>query len=148
MVKKDSLFKETLIIGALGAFVAIMACYLLAGGKQIPELIGPREVLETEVVYEVVTNTPEPPETPEAPSQADLWAPATWLTLDGYEDGVLAVETINIWVDHYDRDAGVAATGKHGERVKLIERVGDGVKIETEAGDQGWVIYTFVKEYK
>ena len=75
--------------------------------------------------------------------------PATWLTLDGKEaDGTLAVQSINLWNDYDDRAAGIAGTGKHGQRVKLIRRAGDSVQIELPNGAQGWVTYYFIKEYK
>jgi hypothetical protein len=75
--------------------------------------------------------------------------PTTWLTLDGKEaDGTLAVTEINLWKDHDNRGAGIAGVGQHGQQVKLIRRVGEGVQIELPDGTRGWVTYYFIKEYK
>jgi ABC-type Fe3+-hydroxamate transport system substrate-binding protein len=75
--------------------------------------------------------------------------PATYLTLDGYDkDAGIIVTPINLWKDYNDRSAGIAAKGQHGERVKLIRRSGDGVQIELQSGEKGWVTYYFIKEYK
>jgi len=76
-------------------------------------------------------------------------AQATYVTLDGREeDGTLSVPSINVWKDHNNRGAGVVGVGKHGQRVKLIRKVGDGVEIELPNGARGWVTYYFIKENK
>ena len=73
---------------------------------------------------------------------------ATYVTLDGTENGELVVQEINVWKDYDNRSAGIVGVGKHGQQVKLIRRSGDGVKIELPNGTQGWVTYYFIKEYK
>jgi len=42
----------------------------------------------------------------------------------------------------------VVAQVPHGEQVKFIARSGDGILIETKAGQRGWVTYWFIKELK
>jgi hypothetical protein len=73
---------------------------------------------------------------------------ATYVTLDGTENGELVVPEINVWKDYDNRGAGIVGVGKHGQQVKLIRRSGDGAKIELPNGAQGWVTYYFIKEYK
>ncbi len=73
----------------------------------------------------------------------------TAVTLDGYDkDADLTVYEINVWKDYADRAAGIVGTGNHGEKVRFIKQVDDGVLIELPNGEQGWVTYHFIKEYK
>ena len=74
---------------------------------------------------------------------------AVYVTLDGYDkDADVTIYDINVWKDYDDRAAGIVGTGNHGEQVKFIKQVGDGVLIELPNGKQGWVTYYFIKEYK
>lgn len=75
--------------------------------------------------------------------------PAVWLTLDGYDkQSGTTIQEINLWKDYNKRAAGVAATARDGDKVKLVKREGEGVLIELQNGKQGWVTYYFIKEYK
>ena len=72
-----------------------------------------------------------------------------YVTLDGYDaDANLTVENINIWKEYNNRPLGISTTGKHGQKVKLLNKVGDAVEVETEDGKKGWVTYYFIKELK
>ena len=115
----------------------------------IPDIVATQMAVETAAVATLRAEMSVPARTP-APAVPKAEAtPATWLTLDGKEaDGTLAVQSINVWKDYDNRGAGIADTGQHGQRVKLIRRSGDGVKIELPNGVQGWVTYYFIKEYK
>jgi hypothetical protein len=117
-------------VGVLVAFISLISLIIVGG------------------LYYLISDGGEEP-TPAATLVKVTATPVTWLTLDGYEsDGTLAVTRINLWKDYENRAAGIAGVGLHGERVKLIRRLGDGVKVELPDGTQGWVTYYFVKEYK
>ena len=71
------------------------------------------------------------------------------VTLDGYDASTnMTVEDINIWKDYNNRSLGISTRGKHGQKVKLLNKVGDGVEVETKDGKKGWVTYYFIKELK
>jgi len=86
--------------------------------------------------------------TPRTPVSVTATA-VTWLTLDGYDPQAgITVQAINLWNDHADRGAGIAGTGRHGERVQLVRRAGEGVLVKLPDGTRGWVTYYFIREYK
>lgn len=69
------------------------------------------------------------------------------VTIDGKDPaGGDIIDPINIWENYRTRT--YAGRVKHGQKVTVIKRVGDGVLIETKAGLRGWVTYFFIKEYK
>jgi hypothetical protein len=76
--------------------------------------------------------------------------PTPWyVTLDGYDKAAgITVQTINVWKDYNDRNAGTVGTGRHGEKVEVVRRSGDGVQIELSNGKRGWVTYYFIREFK
>lgn len=71
------------------------------------------------------------------------------VTIDGYEkDAGLIVDPVNVWKSYSSRTSGVSGTVSHGDHVKLLDRSGDGVLIESSSGVRGWVSYQFIKELK
>lgn len=71
------------------------------------------------------------------------------VTIDGYDpDSQTTINTINIWKNYEDRMAGIAAKVQHGDKVEMIERKGDGVRVRTANGTTGWLTYSFIKELK
>jgi len=73
-----------------------------------------------------------------------------YITIDGWDNDANPpdlIQNINVWNDYNTRDKVVCQVS-HGERVELITRSGNGVKIKTSSGCQGWVTYWFIKEYK
>lgn len=70
------------------------------------------------------------------------------VTMDGTENGQLQVYTINIWKDYNNRDKGMSGTVNHGDKVFFVKRQGNGVLIETQGGQRGWVTHYFIKEFK
>ncbi|MBE7546623.1 MAG: hypothetical protein K8F34_05000 [Candidatus Kuenenia stuttgartiensis] len=74
-----------------------------------------------------------------------------YVTLDGYDAGTnppITIHNINLWNDYKNRSKGISVTAKHGDRVKLIRREGNGVLVETLNGKRGWVTYYLIKELK
>jgi len=74
-----------------------------------------------------------------------------YLTIDGFgyvNTGKIEVEIIFLWKDLDNRDLGIAAKVKHGDKVKFIQQEGFRVLVETKDGKQGWVLYVFIKELK
>ena len=51
---------------------------------------------------------------------------------------------VNVW-DNYQTRSRVVARCTDGERVQILERSGDGVKIRTSSGVSGWVSYWFLR---
>lgn len=95
------------------------------------------------------TAAPTPSPLPTATPSPKSTPPVTFMTIDGYDpasDSI--VDPINVWQDYENRDAGIATQVHHGDKVKFIQRKGDGILIETLDGTQGWVTYWFVKELK
>ncbi|MGC1241586.1 MAG: hypothetical protein WA874_08355, partial [Chryseosolibacter sp.] len=70
------------------------------------------------------------------------------LTINGYDaDSKSIIERINLW-NNYETRRRVVGQVRHGEKVVLLKRMGDGVFIETSAGVRGWLTYWFIKEYE
>ena len=68
-------------------------------------------------------------------------------TIDGYDPASESIiDPINLWSDYETRV--YAGKVRHGEKVKIIKRVGDGVLIEKQNGKRGWLTYFFIKEFK
>jgi hypothetical protein len=73
----------------------------------------------------------------------------TPVNLDGYDpDSKTTIQEIRLWKDYENRAAGVAGKARHGQKVQMIERKGDGVLIQTDSGVTGWVTYYFIMELK
>jgi len=77
------------------------------------------------------------------------------ITFDGMvEDRTIGCPVINIGYNFNDRTLApedghpVVATVKHGERGLLLKRKGDGCKVKTRSGVEGWVKYWWIKELK
>ena len=82
------------------------------------------------------------------PPTSEVKSETRWVTMDGTENGELMVPIINLWKDYNNRSRGVAGTIRHGARVKLIRRSGNGVLVETKSGTRGWATYYFVREFQ
>jgi hypothetical protein len=75
--------------------------------------------------------------------------PGQFVSLDGYDASVgITVLTIALWNDYRNYAAGFAGAGRHGDGVKFIKRVGDGILVEISDGRRGWVDAIFIKEFK
>ena len=72
------------------------------------------------------------------------------VTMDGYDaDTGVTVDPINLWRDYRDRmGRGTSGQARHGEKVTLIRREGNGVLVETDEGTHGWATYYFIRELK
>ena len=68
-------------------------------------------------------------------------------TIDGYDPASDSIiDPINLWLNYETRV--YAGRVRHGEKINIIKRVGDGVLIEKENGKRGWLTYFFIKELK
>ncbi len=75
--------------------------------------------------------------------------PGQFVSLDGYDASVgITVLSIALWNDYRNYAAGFAGVGRHGDGVKFIKRVGDGILVEISDGRRGWVDAIFIKEFK
>ncbi|MCH7916314.1 MAG: hypothetical protein IH856_25305, partial [Deltaproteobacteria bacterium] len=75
--------------------------------------------------------------------------PGQFVSLDGYDASVgITVLSIALWNDYKNQAAGFAGVGRHGDGVKFIKRVGDGILVEISDGRRGWVDAIFIKEFK
>ena len=75
--------------------------------------------------------------------------PGQFVSLDGYDASVgITVLSIALWNDYRNQAAGFAGVGRHGDGVKFIKRVGDGILVEISDGRRGWVDAIFIKEFK
>jgi hypothetical protein len=138
--------KKTIVIAAAGVAavlcVGCLALALLTDTTPAPEATATTVAEAT--APSAPTDTPPPTDTP-APTPT----PETFVTMDGYDPASDSIiDPINLWIDYDDRSAGIAAKAKHGDKVKLVQREGDGVLVETADGVQGWVTYYFIKEFK
>lgn len=71
-----------------------------------------------------------------------------YATIDGYADVAQElIDPVNVW-DNYKTRTAIVARVRHGERVGIVRREGDGVLIETSNGVRGWLTYTFLRDIK
>lgn len=69
------------------------------------------------------------------------------VTINGHDavSGEL-IDPVNVWKSYTDRSGGIVARLHDGDKVTMLQRVGQGVKIRTGDGTEGWVTYFFIKE--
>lgn len=68
------------------------------------------------------------------------------VTINGYDAATnTTIDPLNLWSDYQDRKW--VGKVRHGEKVYFLNREGDGVYIETQEGQKGWITYWFIKEF-
>lgn len=68
-------------------------------------------------------------------------------TINGYDSATGSIiDPINVFKDYENRDLGISGKAKHGEKVTILEKSGNGVRIKTGSDITGWVSSLFVKE--
>ncbi len=68
-------------------------------------------------------------------------------TINGYDSATGSIiDPINVFKDYENRDLGISGKAKHGEKVTILEKSGNGVRIKTSSDVTGWVSSWFVKE--
>jgi hypothetical protein len=83
------------------------------------------------------------------PTEAKSSSPAILRTgvTNGFDpETKTIINPINIFKDYENRNLGISGKVGHGERVTIMERSGNGLKIYTNSGVTGWVSKEFVKE--
>jgi hypothetical protein len=72
--------------------------------------------------------------------------PAQIVTINGTDaaSGTI-IDPINLWRDYTDRNKGIAATVRHGERVTLIREQGGAALIRKSNGAEGWLNTQFIR---
>ncbi len=128
--------RKTVISNAL--MLSLLFVFLFAGGS----LVGCARVKSYNPFQQSLESKVESKEKPEV-------RPGQFVSLDGYDASVgITVLTIALWNDYKNYDAGFAGAGRHGDGVKFIKRVGDGILVEISDGRRGWVDAIFIKEFK
>jgi hypothetical protein len=127
---------KTVISNAL--MLSLLFVFLFAGGS----LVGCARVKSYNPFQQSSESKVESKEKPEV-------RPGQFVSLDGYDASVgITVLTIALWNDYKNYAAGFAGSGRHGDGVKFIKRVGDGILVEISDGRRGWVDAIFIKEFK
>ena len=68
-------------------------------------------------------------------------------TITGYDSATGSIiDPINVFKDYEDRNLGISGKARHGEKVTILEKSGNGVRIKTGSDVTGWVSSWFVKE--
>ena len=128
--------RKTVISNAL--MLSLLFVFLFAGGS----LVGCARVKSYNPFGQSSESTVESKEKPEV-------RPGQFVSLDGYDASVgITVLSIALWNDYRNYAAGFAGVGRHGDGVKFIKRVGDGILVEISDGRRGWVDAIFIKEFK
>jgi hypothetical protein len=128
--------RKTVISNVL--MLSLLFVFLFAGGS----LVGCARVKSYNPFQQSLESKVESKEKPEV-------RPGQFVSLDGYDASVgITVLTIALWNDYKNYDAGFAGAGRHGDGVKFIKRVGDGILVEISDGRRGWVDAIFIKEFK
>ncbi len=128
--------RKTVISNAL--MLSLLFVFLFAGGS----LVGCARVKSYNPFQQSLESKVESKEKPEV-------RPGQFVSLDGYDASVgITVLSIALWNDYRNQAAGFAGVGRHGDGVKFIKRVGDGILVEISDGRRGWVDAIFIKEFK
>ena len=128
--------RKTVISNAL--MLSLLFVFLFAGGS----LVGCARVKSYNPFGQSLESKVESKEKPEV-------RPGQFVSLDGYDASVgITVLSIALWNDYKNQAAGFAGVGRHGDGVKFIKRVGDGILVEISDGRRGWVDAIFIKEFK
>ncbi len=128
--------RKTVISNAL--MLSLLFVFLCAGGS----LVGCARVKSYNPFEQSSESKVESKEKPEV-------RPGQFVSLDGYDASVgITVLSIALWNDYRNQAAGFAGVGRHGDGVKFIKRVGDGILVEISDGRRGWVDAIFIKEFK
>ncbi|MFB3123431.1 MAG: hypothetical protein ACE10H_14725 [Candidatus Binatia bacterium] len=128
--------RKTVISNAL--MLSLLFVFLFAGGS----LVGCARVKSYNPFGQSSESKVESKEKPEV-------RPGQFVSLDGYDASVgITVLSIALWNDYRNYAAGFAGVGRHGDGVKFIKRVGDGILVEISDGRRGWVDAIFIKEFK
>jgi len=128
--------RKTVISNAL--MLSLLFVFLFAGGS----LVGCARVKSYNPFEQSSESKVESKEKPEV-------RPGQFVSLDGYDASVgITVLSIALWNDYRNQAAGFAGVGRHGDGVKFIKRVGDGILVEISDGRRGWVDAIFIKEFK
>ena len=128
--------RKTVISNAL--MLSLLFVFLFAGGS----LVGCARVKSYNPFGQSSESKVESQEKPEV-------RPGQFVSLDGYDASVgITVLSIALWNDYKNQAAGFAGVGRHGDGVKFIKRVGDGILVEISDGRRGWVDAIFIKEFK
>ena len=68
-------------------------------------------------------------------------------TINGYDSATGSIiDPINVFKDHENRNLGISGKVRHGEKITILEKSGNGVRIKTSSDVTGWVSSWFVKE--
>jgi len=68
-------------------------------------------------------------------------------TINGYDSATGSIiDPINVFKNYENRNLGISGKAKHGEKVTILEKSGNGVRIKTGSDVTGWVSSWFVKE--
>jgi len=68
-------------------------------------------------------------------------------TVNGYDEASKTIiNPVRVWKDYNNRNLGMAGTVQHGQEVIIIKKSGQGRKIRTNSGTEGWVTQWFLKE--
>ncbi len=128
--------RKTVISNAL--MLSLLFVFLFAGGS----LVGCTRVESYNPFQQSSESKVESKEKPEV-------RPGQFVSLDGYDASVgITVLSIALWNDYRNHAAGFAGVARHGDGVKFIKRVGDGILVEISDGRRGWVDAIFIKEFK
>jgi len=128
--------RKTVISNVL--MLSLLFVFLFAGGS----LVGCAQVKSYNPFQQSLESKVESKEKPEV-------RPGQFVSLDGYDASVgITVLSIALWNDYRNYAAGFAGVGRHGDGVKFIKRVGDGILVEISDGRRGWVDAIFIKEFK
>ncbi len=128
--------RKTVISNVL--MLSLLFVFLFAGGS----LVGCARVKSYNQFGQSSESKVESQEKPEV-------RPGQFVSLDGYDASVgITVLSIALWNDYKNQAAGFAGVGRHGDGVKFIKRVGDGILVEISDGRRGWVDAIFIKEFK
>ncbi len=128
-------FSQGLLLIFLSAFMPAIGCGVLDRYEPTREASQPQTSSQSTVASGR-----------DAPSDT---TPGENVTLDGYDASVgITVVKITLWKDYKNHAAGVSAIAAHGDGVKLLNRIGDDVLVETRGGKRGWVNSYFIKEFK
>ena len=132
---RESVSVKTLIIPVAALILLITGNWLFTDAERTAMAVLKEKPTLPEVTIKKQPPMPVPPAKPKTGS------------INGYDPATNSIiDPINLFISYENRGLGISGRTNHGEKLVILDRSGNGIKVKTSAGTMGWISSWFVKE--